>query len=105
LSTVLYSKISFINELSFLSASYKKTLSLTHLQDSTTNPIKESLAQMKVLLTVFSKLLMVVLPFIMMALFLIWDNISIKSEIFKLQNNLLMLFTFFITKFTIANGK
>ncbi len=105
LSTVLYSKLSFSNELSFLNTSYKKTLSFNKLQESDTSQIKESLAQMKVLFTVFSKLIIILLPFLIIALFLIWNNSNIKSEIFNLRNNLLIVVTFFITKYVLPNEK
>ena len=104
LSTILYSKLSFRKELSFLSTSYKKTLTFTTHQDSDTSQIKESLAQMRVLFTVFSKLIIILLPFLIIALFLFWNNSNIKSEIFNLQNNLIILFTFFITKSLLSNG-
>ena len=104
-STILYAKLSFSNELSFLSSSYQKTLSFTNHQESDTSQIKESLAQMKVLLTIFSKLLLVLLPFLTIALYLIWKNIPIHSVFFNLQNNLIVVATFFMTKYFQANEK
>jgi hypothetical protein len=104
-SAVIYSFFYFKKDLDALERSYKKTLMFPKNLTDNLDPIKESLIQMKTLLMIFLKLLLIVSPFFLIVGYVILINMNIQTIFFNFYNNFVIVIVFLITSLIIKNAK
>lgn len=105
ISSIIYSKINFIDQAKRLLGSYKKTFFIKKNFIEDDNTIKESLYQMKILTFLFCKLNLVLSPFYLVVIYLCLNNISLNLVFINFKNNVVMLLTFIITNVIFNRGK
>ena len=105
ISTLIYSRFNFRKKLSELALSYKKTLSFKNIVDVNSNSISESLHQMKFILTIFLRLLIIASPFILISIYLEYSKMSITEVFLNVMNTAIIIATVAITSLMLKYGK
>lgn len=105
LSSFIYTKISFKNQIEFLISSYKKTLSFQKGKENDSEPIKESLIQMKTLFILIFKITIIITPFILIAIYIVLNKQSLQLVYFNILNNIIIIATTIISSMILKNGK
>lgn len=103
ISTLIYTKIYFKDYIEMLHSSYKKTL--TSQNKIEFNPIKESLFQMKILLSILLRIIFILIPFIFLAIYIILTKNSLQLVFYNLLNNILIIIFFILTSLILKHEK
>jgi hypothetical protein len=105
ISTLLYSRFNFREKLAELALSYKKTLSYHNIVEGNSNSIGESLLQMKLIISIFLKLIFIASPFILISIYLEYSKMSFTEVFLNVMNTAIIIATVAITSLMLKYGK